>query len=101
MPAGGRPLCILVPDLHGAPHDLRSPDARHLPGRRRFDAEALAECIAACLDCTQTCTACADACLAEEQVAELRHCVTLDLNCADVCAATEPLPVRIDLDALV
>ena len=53
-----------------------------------FAADALAECIVACLDCVQTCTACADACLAEENVGELRRCITLNGNCADVCGAT-------------
>ena len=58
------------------------------PGDFGFDAAALAECIAACQECAQTCTACADACLAEEQVAELRSCITHNLNCAAVCTAT-------------
>ena len=30
----------------------------------------------------------ADACLAEEHVSDLRHCITLNANCADVCTAT-------------
>ncbi|QGQ20854.1 four-helix bundle copper-binding protein [Cellulomonas sp. JZ18] len=42
----------------------------------------------ACLECAQTCTACADACLGEEHVADLRACIRLDADCADVCAAT-------------
>ena len=58
------------------------------PGGFGFDATVLAECIEACLECAQTCTACADACLAEEQVADLRGCITHNANCADVCAAT-------------
>src|SRR5829696_7016668 len=52
-----------------------------------FDAEALATCIDACFECAQTCSACADSCLAESNVTELRRCITLDLNCADVCMA--------------
>jgi hypothetical protein len=58
------------------------------PGDFGFDAEALAECLAACQECAQACTACADACLGEEQVADLRRCITLDANCADVSTAT-------------
>ena len=58
------------------------------PSELGYDQDALAECIAACFDCTQACTACADACLGEDQVAQLRACITLDLNCADLCAAT-------------
>jgi len=61
---------------------------RTSPSPTGFDAEALASCIDACFDCAQACTACADACLGEEMVAELRRCITTDLNCADVCDAT-------------
>jgi hypothetical protein len=44
--------------------------------------------------CAQTCTSCADACLAEEMVAELRQCIRLNLDCADVCAATATIATR-------
>ena len=50
--------------------------------------EVLAECIESCVGCAQVCTACADACLSEESVGELRKCIRLDLDCADVCDAT-------------
>lgn len=53
-----------------------------------LDGSALAECIEACFDCEQACTACADACLSEDMVQNLLHCIRLDLDCADVCAAT-------------
>jgi hypothetical protein len=59
-----------------------------IPSGLGFDRERLAECVAACFDCAQACTACADACLGEDMVTDLRHCITLDLNCADVCGAT-------------
>ena len=49
---------------------------------------ALVDCIDACFDCAQACTACADACLAEPDVAELRQCIRLDLDCAVLAAAT-------------
>jgi len=58
------------------------------PGEFGFPADDLAAAIEACFDCAQACSACADACLAEESVAELRRCITSDLNCADVCLAT-------------
>jgi hypothetical protein len=58
------------------------------------DAGQLAACVAACYECAQTCTACADACLAEDMVAELRRCIRLNLDCADVCAATGALLSR-------
>jgi hypothetical protein len=50
--------------------------------------EALARCIQQCFVCALTCTSCADACLAEERVDELRRCIRLNLDCADVCTAT-------------
>jgi hypothetical protein len=53
-----------------------------------YDREALAACIDSCFECAQACTACADACLGEEMVADLRSCITIDLNCADICEAT-------------
>lgn len=58
------------------------------PSPTGFDPAALAECIDACFACVAACTACADACLGEDTVAELRDCITTDLGCADVCAAT-------------
>lgn len=61
---------------------------RSTPSPIAFDVEDLAACIRACLECTQACTACADACLGEEMLAHLRRCITSDLNCADICAAT-------------
>jgi hypothetical protein len=61
---------------------------RTTPAEIGFDGDALAECIDACFACAQTCTACADACLGEDMVAELRRCITGDLNCADICLAT-------------
>lgn len=48
----------------------------------------LAALIDAAFECAQACTACADACLAEDMVADLRRCITLDLDCADVCDVT-------------
>lgn len=50
--------------------------------------EALEQCIAACYECGQTCNACADACLAEDNVAEMRECIRLNLDCADLCFTT-------------
>lgn len=58
------------------------------PAKVGFPADQLAELVKAAFDCAQTCTACADACLGEDMVAELRTCITTDLNCADICDAT-------------
>jgi hypothetical protein len=44
--------------------------------------------------CAQTCTACADACIGEPTATALRQCVRLNLDCADVCAATATLSSR-------
>ena len=56
--------------------------------------EALVACISECYACAQTCTSCADACLAEEVVQQLRQCIRLNLDCADVCAATGAVASR-------
>jgi hypothetical protein len=44
--------------------------------------------------CAQACTSCADGCLAEQRVTALRQCIRLNLDCADVCAATASLATR-------
>jgi len=56
--------------------------------------QALIDAIDAAYACAQTCTSCADACLAEEMVAELRQCIRLNLDCADVCDAVATLGSR-------
>jgi len=50
--------------------------------------EGLLRCIERCIECVQTCVICADACLAEEDVSELRRCISLNLVCADACRTT-------------
>jgi hypothetical protein len=52
------------------------------------DAKTLTETIHALYDCAAACTACADACLAEDDPASMRRCITLDNVCADICTAT-------------
>ena len=52
-----------------------------------IDADLLATCIEACAECAQICTQCADACLGEEDVGPMRRCITLDLDCVDLCTA--------------
>ena len=52
------------------------------------------ECIEACSDCAEACTICADACLHEDRVAELTHCIRLNLDCADICQATGRILAR-------
>ena len=58
------------------------------PSAEGVGASALVECIEACFDCAQRCTACADACLGEDDPKSLSRCIRLNLDCADVCAAT-------------
>jgi hypothetical protein len=64
------------------------------PTPATVDLSLLEACITACGECAQTCTSCADACLAEQQVAELRRCIRLNLDCADVCDATGRILLR-------
>jgi hypothetical protein len=56
--------------------------------------QALIDAIDAAYACAQACTSCADACLAEDMVAELRQCIRLNLDCADVCDAFATLGSR-------
>ena len=53
-----------------------------------LDRKLLVACIEACVSCAQSCTACADADLAEDDVTEMRRCIRLCLDCADVSQAT-------------
>jgi len=52
------------------------------------DRGLFVRCIEACYDCAESCTQCADDCLGEESVQELTSCIRLNLDCADICAAT-------------
>ena len=81
------------------------------PGTVALDAATLVECIEACFDCDQSCIADADADLGEVEVNHLRRCITMCLNCSDVCATTgrilsrqtefEPVIARAALQACV
>lgn len=51
-------------------------------------------CAQACVDCSQVCLSCADACLSEAHVANLTHCIRLNLDCAEVCRTTGALLMR-------
>ncbi len=64
---------------------------------RTFNVESnlLARTIEALVECANTCSQCADACLSEESLGpELAKCIRLDLDCADVCAATSRIVSR-------
>lgn len=58
------------------------------PQKAPSDATALTECITACMACEQACVACADACLSEKMVDQLRACIRLNQDCADICTST-------------
>jgi hypothetical protein len=64
------------------------------PAPALVDREVVDACITACSECALTCTSCADACLAEEAVGDLRRCIRLNLDCADVCDATGHVLMR-------
>ena len=57
--------------------------------------DELVRCIEECLACGVACTSCADACLAEDELPSLRHCVRLNLDCADICEATARVATRL------
>ena len=64
------------------------------PSSATIDRQALTDAIGAITSCADTCTACADACLAEDKVADLRRCIRLNLDCADVCRSTAAILLR-------
>ena len=64
------------------------------PAPGHVDLQVLADLIEAAVECAQTCTSCADACLSEESVAQMRKCIRLDLDCADVCDTTSRVLTR-------
>ncbi len=64
------------------------------PDVRGNYSAALVRCIDECFACAQACIACADACLAEPMVDQLRQCIRLDLDCADLCDTTGALASR-------
>ena len=57
-------------------------------------SDIMSQCIDACFTCVETCNSCADACLSEKSVANLVNCIRLNLDCADICAATGALASR-------
>ena len=59
------------------------------PGRVDLDRGVLTQAVQALSECSQACTACADACLGETHLEELRTCIRLTLDCADICDTTE------------
>jgi hypothetical protein len=59
-----------------------------------LSVEPIAAAIDACLKCVQACTSCADADLVEDDIQEMRTCIALCLNCADVCDVTARLLSR-------
>ncbi len=64
------------------------------PGSTTIDQEVLTDAIDAVTACADSCTACADACLGEEQVSNLRRCIRLNLDCADLCRTTAAVLLR-------
>jgi hypothetical protein len=68
-------------------------DAHPWPGN--VDRDVLARCIDECFTCAETCTSCADACLSEkDMVVELRKCIRLNLDCADICETMGRVLIR-------
>ena len=51
-------------------------------------AEAVAAAIDACLVASQSCVSCSNSSLAEDDVVEMRRCIALCDDCADVCTTT-------------
>lgn len=65
-----------------------TPMLKAYPGEINVDRDRLAIAIDALTACAQACTGCADACLSEANVGMFAKCIRIDLDCADICAAT-------------
>ena len=61
---------------------------------RAGDTATLARAVDATAACVAACTACADACLSEHKDQMLARCIRLNLDCADLCAATTRVLTR-------
>lgn len=61
---------------------------RSHPLNDSIEVSALIKVLDALGECVQDCAVCADACLAEDMVSDLRTCIRLNLDCADICAVT-------------
>ena len=59
-----------------------------------INPRTMAACMEACAACALACDACADGCLGENAIAELRHAIRLDLQCADICVCTARVLAR-------
>lgn len=59
-----------------------------------LDAPSLQQVIEHCLECQTVCSMCADACTSHDDVAALRRCIRLNLDCADLCATAVRLLSR-------
>ena len=69
--------------MHSMSHEILD---QH-PNAKTGSTATIADCIAACNECAAVCTTCADACVAEGKPG-LEACIRLNLDCADLCAAT-------------
>ena len=56
--------------------------------------EAMRSCIDACNECALECEHCASACLGEQDVKMLARCISLDLECAELCRTATILMAR-------
>jgi len=57
--------------------------------------ESILECLRTCSECSIACIGCADACMAEDAVADLRECIRVNLDCADLAATTGAVIARL------
>jgi hypothetical protein len=64
------------------------------PDRLLLDARTQRRCVEACFQAEVACIVCADACLAEQNVNDLTRCIRVNLDGADVAAATARMLAR-------
>jgi hypothetical protein len=72
----------------------KNPHIKHPSAGSRRCTEVIVRTAEACFNCTQACVVCADACLGEASMDELRQCIRMNLDCADVCYAAAVLGMQ-------
>lgn len=74
--------------IQSHPHQMAADQELNVPANVHSSA------IDSLYECVSTCTSCADACLGEENIAALRRCIRLNLDCADICRSTAAVLAR-------
>lgn len=59
-----------------------------------MSSAAYASCIKSCYECAATCDLCAAACLGEDDVKMMARCISLDIDCGQMCRTAAAMMAR-------